>query len=64
MDHVRDVASRTLPPTAAFCYMGANIPGKPKMFLPYVGGTNTYRRLCSELATRGYEGFALASAER
>lgn len=42
--------------------MGANIPGKPRVFLPYVGGTNTYRRLCDEIAADGYRGFALEPA--
>ena len=62
VDHVREVASSTLYPSAASWYMGANIPGKPRVFLPYIGGTNTYRRLCDEVAAKGYEGFALRQA--
>ena len=58
VDHVREVAHTTLYPTAASWYMGANIPGKPRVFLPYVGGTNAYRRICDEVAAKGYEGFA------
>ena len=42
--------------------MGANIPGKPRLFLPYVGGIGNYRRKCDEVAARGYEGFALSGA--
>ena len=40
-------------------YVGANIPGKPRVLLAYVGGINTFRDLCDEEAANGYEGFAL-----
>ena len=60
VDHVRKVAGTTLYPSAASWYMGANIPGKPRVFLPYIGGTNTYRRICDGVAAKGYEGFALS----
>jgi cyclohexanone monooxygenase len=43
--------------------MGANIPGKPRLFLPYVGGVDTYRYKCDEVAANGYEGFELKSDE-
>jgi cation diffusion facilitator CzcD-associated flavoprotein CzcO len=59
--HVRDVADATLFPLANSWYMGANMPGKPRVFLPYVGGVGTYRRRCDEVAARGYEGFALSA---
>ena len=39
---------------------GANVPGKPRVFMPYVGGVGAYRRRCDEVASRGYEGFVLA----
>ena len=39
--------------------MGANIPGKPRVFMPYVGGVGPYRRKCDEVAAAGYEGFEL-----
>ena len=42
--------------------MGANIPGKPRVFMPYVGGVGTYREICDEVAERGYEGFVLTAA--
>jgi cyclohexanone monooxygenase len=64
VDHVREIANTTLYPKAASWYMGANIPGKPRVFLPYVGGTNTYRRLCDEVAAEGYRGFTLEQATR
>ena len=46
VDHVREVAGTTLYPSAASWYMGANVPGKPRVFLPYVGGVDNYRRVC------------------
>ena len=44
-------------------YMGANIPGKPRRFLPYLcpEGVGGYRRKCAEVAESGYEGFTFAS---
>jgi cyclohexanone monooxygenase len=59
--HVQDVAAMTLFPKAASWYMGANIPGKPRLFLPYVGGVGNYRNKCAEIAANGYEGFVLTS---
>lgn len=59
--HVQEVANTTLYPKAASWYMGANIPGKPRLFLPYVGGLDVYRSRCDEVAERGYEGFNLRS---
>jgi cation diffusion facilitator CzcD-associated flavoprotein CzcO len=57
--HVQDVANTTLYPTADSWYMGANIPGKPRVFLPYIGGLDVYRRRCDEIAAAGYPGFEL-----
>jgi cyclohexanone monooxygenase len=58
--HVNEVAGRTLYPSAASWYMGANVPGKPRVFMPYIGGVGNYRKRCAEIAANGYEGFALA----
>ena len=58
-DHVQQVAQRTLYPQAASWYMGANIPGKPRLFLPYIGGVGSYRDRCAAIAAAGYEGFEL-----
>jgi cyclohexanone monooxygenase len=44
--------------------MGANIPGKPRIFMPYIGGVGVYRRICDEVAAKGYEGFVMRAAER
>jgi cyclohexanone monooxygenase len=60
-DHVQEVANRTLYPEAASWYMGANIPGKPRLFLPYIGGVGNYRDKCEAVAANGYEGFKLTA---
>jgi cyclohexanone monooxygenase len=61
--HVREVADTTLYPTADSWYMGANIPGKPRVFLPYIGGLGVYRRRCDEIAAGGYPGFVLGFSQ-
>jgi cyclohexanone monooxygenase len=60
VSHVNEVADKTLYKYANSWYLGANIPGKPRVFMPYVGGFNTYRRKCAEVVTNGYEGFLLS----
>src|SRR5882757_2507698 len=62
--HVNEVASTTLYPQANSWYMGANIPGKPQIFMPYIGGVGPYRQICNDVAAKGYEGFAMTAAER
>ena len=61
--HVNAVADSTLYPRANSWYVGANIPGKPRVFMPYVGGVSTYRKRCDEVAADGYRGFVLTAAE-
>src|SRR6185437_1021187 len=60
--HGNEVAARTLHPTANSWYMGANIPGKPVVFMPYIGGVGVYRQICDEIAADGYRGFVLEKA--
>ena len=60
--HVRDVASMTMFMLADSWYLGANIPGKPRVFMPYPGGVGAYRTKCNEVAEKGYEGFTLGSS--
>jgi cyclohexanone monooxygenase len=62
--HVNEVAYTTLYPQANSWYMGANIPGKPRVFMPYIGGVGPYRQICNEVAAKGYEGFAMTRAEQ
>ncbi len=57
--HVAEVAGYTLFPRADSWYMGANVPGKPRVFLPYVGGVGLYRARCEEVAATGYAGFTI-----
>ena len=57
MTHVAEMAARTLFPKANSWYLGANITGKPRVFMPYVG--EGYRFKCAQIAARGYEGFRL-----
>jgi cyclohexanone monooxygenase len=64
VQHNNEVADRTLYPLANSWYVGANIPGKPRVFMPYVGGVTAYKKKCDEVAAKGYEGFRLGvSAE-
>jgi cyclohexanone monooxygenase len=63
VDHVNEVAHGTLYPQANSWYMGANIPGKPQIFMPYIGGVGVYRQICNDVAAKGYEGFAMMAAE-
>ncbi|MGB6398417.1 MAG: NAD(P)/FAD-dependent oxidoreductase [Bradyrhizobium sp.] len=62
--HVNEVAYTTLYPQANSWYMGANIPGKPRIFMPYIGGVGPYRQICNDIAAKGYEGFAMTAAAR
>jgi len=56
--HVNDVASRTVYPGCNSWYLGANVPGKPRVFMPLLGFP-AYAQQCAEIAARGYEGFLL-----
>ena len=58
--HVREVAERTLFTRTASWYMGANVPGKPRVFLPYVGGFQNYAKICDDVVAKDYDGFARA----
>ena len=57
VQHNNEVADRTLYPLANSWYVGANIPGKPRVFMPYVGGVTAYKKKCDDVAVKGYEGF-------
>jgi cyclohexanone monooxygenase len=60
--HVNEVAHGTLYPQANSWYMGANIPGKPRIFMPYIGGVGAYRQICNDVAAKGYDGFTMTAA--
>ena len=59
--HVNGVVNMTLMAKANSWYMSANIPGKPRAFLPYLDpeGVGGYTKRCAEIAAKGYEGFSL-----
>jgi len=63
VSHVNEVAHLTLYPQANSWYMGANIPGKPRIFMPYIGGVGVYRKICDDIAAKGYEGFTMAARD-
>ena len=60
-DHLGEVAAGTLFVRAASWYMGANIEGKPRVFMPYAGGLDVYRQECDRIAAQGYPGFTHTS---
>jgi cation diffusion facilitator CzcD-associated flavoprotein CzcO/acetyl esterase/lipase len=57
VQHVNDFADITLMPQANSWYMGANVPGKPRVFLPYTGGVDRYRGICERVVAEDYLGF-------
>jgi hypothetical protein len=54
-----DIADTTLMPQAASWYMGANIPGKRRVFMPFLGGVGTYKQIGDGVAVARYHGFEL-----
>jgi len=59
VDHVNGVAGMTLLPTCNSWYLGANVPGKPRVFMPLLGFP-TYAERCAAVAANGYEGFVVS----
>nr|WP_223208142.1 NAD(P)/FAD-dependent oxidoreductase [Actinopolyspora erythraea] len=59
LDHAAEAGEATLYPEADSWYTGANVPGKPRVLLAYVGGVAAYRRWCEQVANNGYSGFSL-----
>ena len=57
VSHVNDVASMTLFPKGGSWYLGANVKGKPRIFMPYAAGVGVYREVCDQVTAKGYEGF-------
>ncbi|MBS7811984.1 flavin-containing monooxygenase [Roseococcus pinisoli] len=55
----RAAEATLLPQASSSWYLGANVPGKPRVFMPYAGGMATYRAICDEVAAEGYKGFEL-----
>lgn len=61
VDYVNELAHMTLHPQTDSWYMGANIPGKPRIFMPFVGGLDRYKRRCDAVAAKNYDGFNLTA---
>ena len=59
VEHVNQAAGKTLFPKANSWFLGANIPGKPRVFMPYVAKIGVYRQECQAVADAGYRGFTL-----
>ncbi|MEM6846516.1 MAG: NAD(P)/FAD-dependent oxidoreductase [Pseudomonadota bacterium] len=58
--HANEAANGTLLPQASSSwYLGANIPGKPRIFMPYAGGMNRYASICEDVVEDGFRGFQL-----
>jgi cyclohexanone monooxygenase len=62
--HVDDLARPTLFYGANSWYTGANVSGKPRVFMPYVGGFGTYRERTAGIAEAGYKGFVLERGDK
>ena len=62
--HVKEVADATLLPSAESWYLGANIKGKPRVFMVYLGGGKRYKEICEDVVTSGYEGFRLTATSQ
>ena len=63
VEHVNAVAAISLRSTCSSWYVGANIPGRPRVFMPYIGGFPIYVNKCNEVMDNGYEGFLLEGAK-
>ncbi|MEZ2391813.1 flavin-containing monooxygenase [bacterium RCC_150] len=62
VEHVNQAAAPTLFMKGNSWYLGANVPGKPRVFMPYVGGHGNYRAKCDDVAAKDYEGFDFTPA--
>jgi cyclohexanone monooxygenase len=63
VEHARELAEATLMPVADSWYVGANVPGKKRVYMPYFGGFERYWKICDEIAADGYRGFKLSRSE-
>jgi cyclohexanone monooxygenase len=62
VEHVNEVSKVSLRSTCSSWYVGANIPGRPRVFMPYIGGFPIYVQKCNEVMTNGFEGFIVEGA--
>jgi cyclohexanone monooxygenase len=59
VEHVNEVSTVSLRSTCSSWYVGANIPGRPRVFMPYIGGFPIYVQKCNEVMSSGFDGFVL-----
>jgi cyclohexanone monooxygenase len=64
VEHVNEVSTVSLRSTCSSWYVGANIPGRPRVFMPYIGGFPVYVEKCNEVMSGGFQGFVLEGATR
>jgi cation diffusion facilitator CzcD-associated flavoprotein CzcO len=64
MEHVAEIGQASLFAKANSWYVGANVPGKARVVMPYAGGLPGYRMRCDAVAQSGYEGFTFDGARR
>jgi len=62
VEHVNEVSKVSLRSTCSSWYVGANIPGRPIVFMPYIGGFPVYVQKCNEVMSNGYDGFVFENA--
>ena len=60
VSHVNEVAGGNLRSQCSSWYVGANVAGKPRVFMPYIGGFPAYLQKCREVVANGYDGFAFS----
>ena len=60
VQHNNEAGDATLFPLANSWYMGSNVPGKPRVLMPYIGGVGVYREECDEIVADGYRGCVLS----
>jgi cyclohexanone monooxygenase len=56
--HINDRVKETLYLSTDSYYNGAEVKGKPRVFMPYSGGVRGYRRILHRCAEEGYSGFS------
>jgi cyclohexanone monooxygenase len=59
IEHVNEVSKVSLRSTCSSWYVGTNIAGRPRVFMPYIGGFPVYVQKCNEVMSRGFEGFVI-----
>jgi cyclohexanone monooxygenase len=60
VNHVNEIADATLFPEGGSWYLGANVAGKPRVFMPYAAGVGVYREICDDVAANNYRGFQVS----